>query len=507
MSQSTRSGSTQRTKPSFGSDNKGWYITVACGSLTGQLYVNKLDESKKILDKCILAKGSWYSPPEFEVLGGMKSKKWRYSLLHKGRPLHKFDFSCPNPPSGASVPVTMLPPHTGTSPLSSTDNTVHSPASTHESHLVNPVLSFIKAFRLKSDKDNLKRAACSRFSGAAIDNAKKDFWRFCSDMPTRANMPYQARRDSDNRSQMAADIEDLVRGFDALDASDSIPPIYCEANDLLLLPSLSLDPTAEQVQHNTDVLKALISKIENLEKMLSSSKPMPPPPSTSFAEAASKAPTNAAAILSTRGPSVSSNISDSRACNLVLFGLPESDSILELKSDIDKLLEYLIGKSVKINDVFRLGKYSASSKRPTPVLIKLETGWDRKIILLNKRKLNEYSTPRLFLREDVPPNQRLRQKVERPSSNDAEPLSAGDKSSASEKPLVTSDSLHPPEMNPPRSDSPSRRSLSAPMDPASVQHTSSPSHVQRSTLPPLSQSSFISTCTVLQGCDPHNGST
>ena len=87
MSQSTRRGSTQRTKPSFGSDNKGWYITVACGSLTGQLYVNKLDWSKKILDKYILAKGTWYSPPEFEVFGGRKSKKWRYSLLHKGRPL------------------------------------------------------------------------------------------------------------------------------------------------------------------------------------------------------------------------------------------------------------------------------------------------------------------------------------------------------------------------------------------------------------------------------------
>ena len=97
-------------------------------------------------------------------------------------------------------------------------------------------------------------------------NAKKDFWRFCSDMLTRANIPYQARRDSDNRSQMAADIEDLVRVFDALDAYDSIPPIYCEASDLLLLPSLSLDPTAEQVQHNKDVvLKALMSKIENLE--------------------------------------------------------------------------------------------------------------------------------------------------------------------------------------------------------------------------------------------------
>ena len=33
----------------FVEDNNGWYISVVCGSLTGQLYVNKLDVSKKAL--------------------------------------------------------------------------------------------------------------------------------------------------------------------------------------------------------------------------------------------------------------------------------------------------------------------------------------------------------------------------------------------------------------------------------------------------------------------------
>ena len=44
---------------------------------------------------------------------------------------------------------------------------------------------------------------------------------------------------------------------------------------------------------------------------------------------------------------------------------------------IDDLLEFLAGKPVNVNDVFHLGKYSASSKRPRPVLIKLTTAWDR----------------------------------------------------------------------------------------------------------------------------------
>ena len=68
-----QSGDKQRVaqsslKPSFVEDNNGWYISVFCGSLTDQLYVNKLDVSKKALGKCILAKGGWHSPPEFETL-------------------------------------------------------------------------------------------------------------------------------------------------------------------------------------------------------------------------------------------------------------------------------------------------------------------------------------------------------------------------------------------------------------------------------------------------------
>ena len=63
-----------------------------------------------------------------------------------------------------------------------------------------------------------------------------------------ANLPFQARRDSDKRSQLTANIDDIIQAFDALDSSDSIPCIYCEATDLLLLPPPCLDPTAEQVQ-------------------------------------------------------------------------------------------------------------------------------------------------------------------------------------------------------------------------------------------------------------------
>ena len=77
--------------------------------------------------------------------------------------------------------------------------------------------------------------------------------------------------------------------------------------------------------------------------------------------------------------------------NLILFGLPESRSIIDLKKTVDEILEFLADRPVQIKDMFRLGKWSSkSSSRPRPVLIKLCAAWDRKILLVQKWKLQQF---------------------------------------------------------------------------------------------------------------------
>ena len=49
-----------------------------------------LEESKRSLTKCILFRGSWYAPLDFESLCGRKSKKWRQSITHLGKPLSEY---------------------------------------------------------------------------------------------------------------------------------------------------------------------------------------------------------------------------------------------------------------------------------------------------------------------------------------------------------------------------------------------------------------------------------
>ena len=49
------------------------FVDVCCGSAESQLYLSKLDESKRSLGKCVLVNGAWYTP-EFKSLGGKKAK-------------------------------------------------------------------------------------------------------------------------------------------------------------------------------------------------------------------------------------------------------------------------------------------------------------------------------------------------------------------------------------------------------------------------------------------------
>ena len=41
---------------------------VSCGNNSAQLYIDKLDESRRPLGKCILFKGSWFSPSDLSLI-------------------------------------------------------------------------------------------------------------------------------------------------------------------------------------------------------------------------------------------------------------------------------------------------------------------------------------------------------------------------------------------------------------------------------------------------------
>ena len=285
-----------------------------------------------------------------------------------------------------------------------------------------PVLAFIKAFRLWGDLNALKQAALSRFSIPMLASAKKALWENCSADLSLLDLPFTPRRSSEKRTQAVADLEDILLAFSKLDDTEKIPEIYCEASELVRLPPIAADPISELVTGNRVCLQEIEAKISHLQGELARLNA-----TTSSAEAnlTSIPSSSSYAVVAREGHSSVSGISvpkanrasslASRADNLIIFGLPEVDSLPALKKSVDELLNFLVGKSVPLRDLFRLGRRKSTSDsepsgRPRPVLLKLISTWDRRLVMSAVSNLKGFRVTRMYIREDLTPEERQKRR-------------------------------------------------------------------------------------------------
>jgi len=83
-----------------------------------------------------------------------------------------------------------------------------------------------------------------------------------------------------------------------------------------------------------------------------------------------------------------------RLDNIVIFGLPEGGSLSDLKNSVDELFTFLVGNSIPLRDLFRVGHHqkpmdSPISTCPHPVLVKLTSSWDRRLVMSIVRKIKD----------------------------------------------------------------------------------------------------------------------
>ena len=151
-------------------------ISVICGAVFGELYLEKLSNkscSKLGGIKCVLSDPSWYSLTEFESLGGkVKSKNWRKLVIVADSNIQLGVFLQSIGSSGSETPAFSSPSLVG-SPSAA-------PKHSQSGSLIDPVLAFIKAYRLRGDSAGLKQSVCSSFDSSALSSAHKHLWDYCS---------------------------------------------------------------------------------------------------------------------------------------------------------------------------------------------------------------------------------------------------------------------------------------------------------------------------------------
>ncbi len=197
------------------------------------------------------------------------------------------------------------------------------------------------------------------------------------------------------------------------------------------LPPIVTDPLHELVQGNGASLKEIESKVTQLQDEVAKvnttiSKVESRTTSSlgahvSYADALQSSAGNVSSTGIQQEPSrpadLSAHLSSrlNRRDNLIIFGLPEVDSLSALKCSVDELLSFFAGQPIGISDLFRLGRSkksssSAPTEGPRPVLLKLSSSWDRRLVVSSVRQLKGFKISNIFIQEDLSPEERKKRR-------------------------------------------------------------------------------------------------
>jgi hypothetical protein len=95
--------------------------------------------------------------------------------------------------------------------------------------------------------------------------------------------------------------------------------------------------------------------------------------------------------------------------NIIIFGVNEDRDLSTWRRSVDDILKFIVGHDIALN-MYRIGRYSSDKSRP--ILVKLRSEWDKRLILKTSRKLKSYPG-RIFVWPDEPLETRRKRTFER----------------------------------------------------------------------------------------------
>lgn len=299
--------------------------------------------------------------------------------------------------------------------------------------VVNEILAYISCYRNNSNSAALQKVVIGYFSAESISCGKK--WLVHEFQSAGGITPFTTeRRDSIVRSAQEAEVEDIIGIFDVLDQKQSLDEYLFAAANLNQMPKYGPEETNivavvdRQVRMEADVqqlsesVQQLASSgvkgdetvavntrasIEDMQHKLEEFC------STVSARMEHLSAVCGRAVENTTPRTVSVPVNPvsqrtqpahpapraalDRSFNIIMFGVAEDRDASAWRKKVDEALRFVTGSAVSTVDMFRIGKFTADKVRP--IVVKLQSIWDKRTILGNSKKLREFGQP-IFVSAD-----------------------------------------------------------------------------------------------------------
>lgn len=308
-----------------------------------------------------------------------------------------------------------------------------STATRYNNLVINELLTYVTHYFNSSETQPLRQAVLASFSPPSIAEAKRLLIQCYQSI--LGTCPYTAdRRNSPSRPLHEAEVDDILAICCFL--SDTQPVherTTFVASNLDILPKLAPDESIltvsditkhtdtaveliiTSVQQFSDSQKATFCQIQDtlntiqqnaiaITTALKSSNSQNKHQNTSITP-----PQQSSSRIGERSPHVD------RSLNVIMFGVPEDRDAQVWRQNVDEIFEHLLNRRVEVADTFRLGRYNNNnnSNKARPILVKLKTAWDKRLLLTKSRELRNSTYANVFIVADEPLEVRRKQALGR----------------------------------------------------------------------------------------------
>ena len=290
--------------------------------------------------------------------------------------------------------------------------------------IVDELLAYVCFYRDRCTTTYLHKVLVSFFHQAEIGEAKRKLIETFSARLNDCNLTV-TRRQSTSRTVHDAEAEDILGIFDVLDNSDALGSVQFVAAALDRIPRFSpedlndysivekqsqlearvtdlagtvSDSVKQQIQLDisvADLASSITGSVKQLQDQMSA-----------FQVKMQQQLDTAMEIVQTSGQSahpVKHKIEPDRYLNIVMFDIRENRDQTVWRSEVDKILKMITDRDIAVADGIRLGgRFVPDSDKVRPVLVKLQSAWDRRLVLASAYKLSSSTEYRgtVFIKPD-----------------------------------------------------------------------------------------------------------